>query len=123
MKKIIFFLALIVSNTVMATSSPQLLEFCNSAIKVMNNNYVTTNYYQTGDQATSLGTCLGYVSAVVDMYEGVAFCVPQNSTYEQYVRVTTKYINNNPEKLNLPAQAMVISALSNAFPCPKTNNK
>jgi hypothetical protein len=100
-----------------------LLQLCNNAVNVINNNGYATNTYQIGDQLGGSGECLGYVQAIVESFGGYAFCPPSAVTYGQMVRITTKFLNNHPEKLNQPGVVLVISALSKAFPCLKPNSK
>ena len=65
------------------------------------------------------GLFSGYVSGVVDMGDGILFCTASGVTVGQYGAVVAKYINNNPEKWNISAHLLVVSALEEAFPCKK----
>lgn len=96
-----------------------LLQSCNYFLEVMNNGGRSTNIYNTADQMSGFGACSGYVAGISDMASGYFFCPPSNANYSQYARIVAKYLNNHPEKLNLIPLALVINALSEAFPCPK----
>jgi len=61
----------------------------------------------------------GYVSGVVDTGDDVLFCTGNGVTLGQCVMVVAKYLENNPEKWNLAAPALVIGAMQQAFPCGK----
>lgn len=122
MKKISLFLIsfLIVFNSYAITGN-MILPICEDSIKFENNNGVVTNYYRGTSQITNDGICTGYVAAIADTGEGTLFCLPPYSTYGQDIRVFVKYLNNNPEKLNLQATDLVYQSLKNAYPCPSTS--
>jgi len=61
----------------------------------------------------------GYVSGVVDTGDDVLFCTSNGVTLGQCVAVVMKYLENNPEKWNLAAPALVIGAMQQTFPCGK----
>jgi hypothetical protein len=63
------------------------------------------------------GTCVGFVSAVVDVSPKV--CAPVGSTTIQDVRVVVKFLQDHPEQLNLRDTDLIEKALSQAFPCKK----
>lgn len=65
------------------------------------------------------GLFSGYVSGVVDMGDNILFCTSAGVTAGQYGAIVAKYINNNPEKWNINAHYLVVSALEEAFPCKK----
>lgn len=81
--------------------------------------------------------CLGYVSGFVYGVETeisfvqdvtkqdilTPFCRPNNLERGQMVRVVLKYIRENPEKAHLPTSALIMGALSKAYPCPVKWNK
>lgn len=120
-KKWIFVLIFFKISTGMAIVDGNILfQDCNNAIKVFDNNNYATNYYQSNEQFTQTGICLGFVSASTDIYIITnTICVPNNSTYEQYIRVVKKFLDNNPDKLSQPAANLTLMALIQAFPCKK----
>lgn len=63
------------------------------------------------------GLFKGYVGGVVDTGDGILFCTTSKVTRGQNSAVVAKYIKNNPEKWNQPAQNLVIEAMKAAFPC------
>lgn len=97
-------------------------------------------------QNGSWGFCVGYVSGVSAEYVTIAsslmpksntpipedvksvltvlshgmmqlFCMPSNSTREQSALVVSKYLADNPDKLNLVASDLIVDALAKAWPC------
>jgi len=74
------------------------------------------------DDNYSRGACHGYIIAVSDVsqnksWDGALYCVPNNATAGQLVKIVTKYLNKHPEKLHLTAHSLVQLALFVAFPC------
>ena len=77
------------------------------------------------DSATKYNLCAGYVIAVSDVREEMAWlevapktiCVPDSALSGQLVKVVTKYLNENPEQLHNGAGGLVQAALFSAFPC------
>jgi len=44
---------------------------------------------------------------------------PRGVTKGQYQSIVKKYLNDNPAELHKDADVLVLSALQQAFPCPK----
>ena len=72
------------------------------------------------------GVCAGYVAGIVDFHTVVTtveaipddmFCLPENITTAQVIRVVTKYLENNPEKHHDLAGYLVVLALRESYPC------
>ena len=63
------------------------------------------------------GFCLGLVKGV--WYASANVCTGEGVTFSQLQRVVLKFLQDNPEKLNLADSYLVEMALSKAFPCPK----
>lgn len=101
------------------STSTIILQACNDAIKVIDNDYVPTNYYMAGAQIRGLGLCFGYVSAITDSFSGTAFCPPADNNYEQNVRIITKYLNAYQEEMNKFPAILMIQSLKQAFPCKR----
>ncbi len=83
-----------------------------------------------GERADVIG-CIGFVSGFMT---GVAaetglvmskigkktpeiFCRPDNVEHGQVVRIVLKYIRNHPEEAHRVTELIMVSALSEAFPC------
>jgi hypothetical protein len=78
--------------------------------------------------------CLGFVQGVVDadnIWQTaekkalgskanplVSYCVPDDVSWPQLVRVLVKWLEDNPAKLNLPGYDVIHMALDKAYPCP-----
>lgn len=68
--------------------------------------------------STSDGMCIGFVVGVLSVMNYInALCLPAKSTHAQATLVVQKYLSDNPEKLHLDAEQLVIDALQDAFPC------
>jgi hypothetical protein len=79
------------------------------------------NSYVDRPASTFDGMCIGYVVGVMSVVEYTNyFCRPVNSTHSQATLVVKKYLFEHPEKLHLAADGLVLDALINAFPCPKS---
>ena len=67
------------------------------------------------------GMCIGYVVGVMTVVEYTNyFCRPIKSTHSQVTLVVKKYLSEHPEKLHLDADGLVLEALIEVFPCPKS---
>jgi len=67
------------------------------------------------------GMCIGYVVGVMSVVKYTKyFCLPGKSTHSQTTLVVKKYLSEHPEKLHLDADGLVLEALVEAFPCPKS---
>lgn len=78
------------------------------------------------DSAAKFNACVGYVIGIVDLQGTLVawsyldeplFCTPAGAKMGQLVKVVTKHLNENPEKLHTDAGGNVANALRNAFPC------
>ncbi|HGM5338188.1 TPA: Rap1a/Tai family immunity protein [Serratia marcescens] len=58
-----------------------------------------------------------YVGGVIDAVDGTKFCIPDNVKLGQLFDITSNYLSANPEKRALPASELVITAISDKFPC------
>lgn len=74
------------------------------------------------------GRFMGYVTGVLDLYEGVdlilyikklgssTFEVPNGVPLGQICRIVGKYLNDHPERLHESGAVLILSALKEAFP-------
>ena len=102
-----------------------LLHSCSLMVKVLDGEHISSG------ENIDASFCNGYILGVGDMdsflraFEQerkvnsgiVHLCVPSGVTTGQVVRVVAKWLKNNPEKLEMPASALVLAALREAFPC------
>lgn len=101
-------------------SGNDLLNSCNDAIRVINNNYYAPNLYRIPEQFFNSGFCFGYIKSVIALMDNSnSFCLPLTVTNGQFVRIVTRFLNDNPEKLHYAAQPTVMYALYKTFPCHK----
>lgn len=90
-----------------------------------NSLYDMCRHYETEGYKSDLGAgCAMYISGVAQtlvMNDDTAVlkspCPGKMVTNEQIVDVVTKWLDNHPEKRNLPAPFIVTVALNEAFPC------
>ena len=62
--------------------------------------------------------CRMYVFGVIDATQGtLSICPAEDLEYDQVVFIVKKYLSENPDRLDLEANKLVITALSEAFPC------
>jgi len=75
--------------------------------------------YEKSSGSWGGGMFMGYVTGVAEVGEAIFYCSPKNATHGQTAAIVAKYLRNNPEKWNLPAGSLIISALQSAYPpCP-----
>jgi len=76
--------------------------------------------YQTSAVCMLLGYFAGFVesSAVATHYDATAlpFYLPDSVTNEEIEQVVYKYLSEHRDKLDLKGEALVVAALSRAFP-------
>jgi hypothetical protein len=97
---------------------------CSYAVRTGNELAEWMVEYEKSDNDNSVSTFLagqyaGYLMAISDSTNSISWCNPGNVTTGQMFKIVSKYLNNNPEKLNLYADSLVIQALIEAFPCKK----
>ena len=80
---------------------------------------------RTPNRATGFpeGFCLGVVATVNFFANGSVYCAPANATIGQMTLVAVVYMERNPQKLHEPLPTLVITALSEAFPCSGSMNQ
>ena len=62
----------------------------------------------------------GYVRGLVGLKTHPILCLSNEQiTNSQYFGIVTKYLNDNPARLHLPASDLIIEAINQAFPCAK----
>ena len=77
--------------------------------------------------------CLGFVQGVVDAdniwqtaakkalgskaFPLVSYCVPDDVSWPQLVRILVKWLEDNPSKLNLSGYDVIHMALDKTYPC------
>lgn len=97
----------------------QLLSDCQSAIQLIENNGKEGNAFRAG-------TCIGVITGVTSL-RGITnpalpkqaqTCFPTPAPPNiQAARIAVKYLQENPEKLNLDDGILMLFALQRAFPC------
>jgi hypothetical protein len=81
------------------------------------------NRERVGDWAMKGGSCLGYLTAIVNIQmsggavSGKKACIPPNADMNQIVDVFRSYVRGRPEKRHLLAANLAAEAFAFAFPC------
>ena len=102
------------SGAAMAADGNKLLLQCQSLMRTMEGQASPTY----GD-----GHCLGVVQGITDMlvlYQDKLpqkFCIPENVTDGQGVRIAVKYMEETPKLLNNMDTTLVLAAYADAYPC------
>ena len=74
------------------------------------------------------GTCLGYITGVVDTYTTLIgwgyfdetskpYCIPGEMKVGHLHNVVVEYLKDHPERLNFVASGEIMNAFIEAFPC------
>jgi hypothetical protein len=63
---------------------------------------------------------MAFVAGVHDTGDEIVFCTPKRASVGQVCSVVSKYLKENPQQWNEPANILVLKALTNAFPCQAT---
>ncbi len=100
----------------LADNSTLLLRSCNKAIINFEDKKLSSNDYALAVH------CITYLMAYIRAFEYSEssykyFCLPENNTIGQSVRVIVKYFEQNPEELHLPTTHLITKSFENAFPC------
>jgi len=74
---------------------------------------------ERNEKSVNASIGVGYVTGVYDSLAVFYYCAPPNITIGQVVAIAHKYLKENPDKWNLPANILVAESLKNAWPCPK----
>ncbi len=91
----------------------------------------------TGGELADVIGCLGFVSGFMTGVEAETglviakmgnktpkmFCRPPNVEHGQVVRIVLKYIRNHPEESHQVMELIMVSALTEAFPCKNRSSK
>jgi len=110
------------SGGVNATDGNMLLEYCQLTVRAIDSEPVPQNSRTN----ISIGQCFGMVESArttVMIYEGEIpkkgrACFPDGvTTNSQLARIVSKYLHDNPAKLNEDATVLIQLAYRDAYPC------
>jgi Rap1a immunity proteins len=76
---------------------------------------------ECGNYDTASLGCTLYVGGVIDgrvLSDNSGFCLPDHITYGQELRISIKYMQDNPQELHWATAWLIIFAHAKAFPCP-----
>lgn len=109
-----------------STDGNMLLKECHAALKG-----AEVSPQLTGPEWQAGAHCIGFVQGVLDAdaiwFVGaktstgdnakVLYCLPDDSQTMQLIRVLVKFLEDNPEKLNLPGYVLIWVAMAKSYPC------
>ena len=93
------------------TDGNSLLPTCKAAIDSADNPT-----WRNSHEAFNAGYCIGLVKGV--SFSSPHVCPAKGVKFLQEARVVVKYLEDNPQILNLDETVLTETALSKAFPCP-----
>ena len=103
-------------------SGSQLLQQCEAALKIGAGNKMLK--MADMEEALDGSFCRGFVLGILDTLitinaSGVTStsCIPNDVGSDQMIRITVKYLNDNPAMLHFPSGLVVFRAIAQAFPC------
>jgi Rap1a immunity proteins len=87
-----------------------------AAAQFMDGNrlYARLQAGKRSDGVVEAAIATGYVTGVADAYPN---CIPAGVTVGQLVDIALQYLEDHPEKRQLPAVTLVATAISEKFPC------
>lgn len=65
------------------------------------------------------GFAMGFVAGVADAMDNILLCMPEGATVGQARDIAIRYLRNNPQSRHRGASALVVDALSGAWPCAR----
>jgi hypothetical protein len=72
-----------------------------------------------GSASYTVGLAGGYIMGVTDTVGGALACLPPTTTMKQVTQVVFNYMKANPRTWNNSADAVIIAALKDSWPCQK----
>ncbi len=109
--------------TVFGPTGSELLQRCSDYGRFKVGESVATE--QLAAAAKNVGLCEGYILGIYDgmttyataVHQNQIACLPKRGNMDQLIRVIKKSLEENPSQLHLPSSALVVRALTDAFPC------
>jgi hypothetical protein len=110
--------ALLAALAILCAANPARADFTGNDLK---------SYCACPLQSPSGGLCMGYFAGALDSMRvfnrvamgGQLICEPPGVTGDQLVVIAKKYIADHPNSLKDQAASLIITAVSDAFPCHK----
>jgi hypothetical protein len=107
---------------------------CNIAVQVLENKFKPDNLKSTDQAEYDLSMCSNYINAVNDtlyfqagVTSGVIenkyadikmpYCLPNNESFINSIKIVLKYIKENPNTLNVHAPIVIYAAFKTFYPC------
>jgi hypothetical protein len=97
-----------------AQSANNLFKVCQIAGRIMGDN---AEFPQSSWENHWSGVCSGYVVGIYFAGNGHGFCAPPTSNNTQAMRVVVRYMEDHPEKRDLPFGTVALEALAAIWPC------
>ena len=110
------------------TTGNDLAKNCKFLFAELNGSKPTT---LSASEEIDTGYCEGFLEGVIDEEQSLAqslrwvetestsghFCLPENSTQEQLLRLLKKWMDKHPEQLHKSGEFVIHEALAEVFPC------
>lgn len=119
---LVLLLSIIVSSPASAdktyTDGNELLCACTELIKVLDSQIELDSF--------KAGKCWGYISASTHIYQVMnhgpsrVVCLPEGVEVSHILNIVIEYLKEHPKELDHPAFFLISTALSQRFPCPRT---
>lgn len=110
----------------MLSYGTDLLDDCNYLMSFLDrkSGLIAKELQDEAIEKHKLSYCSGLIKGVLlqglqQEKENKSFCPPDNVSIEQVIRVVTKDLNNNPERLHESDIVLVWLSLKKGFPCEK----
>jgi hypothetical protein len=128
MKKIVLFIAalsLFVSSPLLAAQ----MQTFKSGNKLLSECSPLFSQNKSKIELLAEASCFSYIKGVFDLHQTLVargkieaqICKPLDVDLGQIGRVIIKYIEDNPDKVNITASSLILPALSEAYPCPSAS--
>jgi hypothetical protein len=125
--KILFMASVLLTSplTLAASWTPfkgsNLLEYCQTAIDLLDNNFGRVQMQNEYIEGTKTGICQGYLMSINEMQlslsQKATYCLPNNYNMLRGAATIVKFLKDHPEQQQLPANRVVLNAFQTYFPC------
>jgi len=127
MKKTVFLLV-VVSLFVAAPLMAATMQTFKSGSKLLSECSPLLSQNKNTTELLFEASCLNYIKGVFDLHQTLVarekidphICKPPDADLGQIGRIIIRYIEVNPQKINITASSLILPALSEAFPCPES---
>lgn len=119
------------ANTTDPMTGKNLLEYCQVALDILDNNLGRVQTESEYTQGSKAGKCQGYLMSVNELHELSAYypqtfrkvdkyylyCLPESNNMLTNIAAVVKYLKDHPQQLNWQASLLVLRAYETYYPC------